>query len=253
MMKTGNSPYSTTFAPFSRARFKAARAPARIRGGRGRQPPGPRWPRPPDMGRRHRLAAMADDPKRPAAASPRSLSGLLPFIRPYRGRVALALVFLVLAALSTLAFPVALKVLIDQGLVAADPGERLMALRGHFLTLFGVAAALGAFSAARFYMVSWLGERITADLRNAVYAHVLRQSPEFFESTKTGEVLSRLTTDTTLVQTVVGSSLSMGLRNTVMGIGALVALIVTNPWVMTQVLGVLVLVCLLYTSDAADE
>ena len=187
---------------------------------------------------------MSDDPKRPAAASPRSLSGLLPFIRPYRGRVALALVFLVLAAVSTLAFPVALKVLIDQGLVATDPGERLMALRGHFLALFGVAAALGAFSAARFYMVSWLGERITADLRNAVYAHVLRQSPEFFESTKTGEVLSRLTTDTTLVQTVVGSSLSMGLRNTVMGIGALVALVVTNPWVMTQVLGVLVLVVL---------
>ena len=69
-------------------------------------------------------------------------------------------------------------------------------------------------------MVSWLGERVTADLRNAVYAHVVRQSPEFFESTQTGEVLSRLTTDTTLVQTVVGSSLSMGLRNTVMGIGA---------------------------------
>jgi ABC-type multidrug transport system fused ATPase/permease subunit len=73
---------------------------------------------------------------------------------------------------------------------------------------------------------------------------VLRQSPEFFESTKTGEVLSRLTTDTTLVQTVVGSSLSMGLRNTVMGIGALIALVVTNPWVMTQVLGMLVLVVL---------
>ncbi|MDP3610761.1 MAG: ABC transporter transmembrane domain-containing protein, partial [Rubrivivax sp.] len=129
-----------------------------------------------------------DDKQREAARSPRSLSGLLPFIRPYKGRVALAGVFLVLAAVSTLAFPVALKVLIDQGLVATDPGARAMALREHFLALFGVAAALGIFSAARFYMVSWLGERITADLRNAVYAHVLRQSPEFFESTKTGEV-----------------------------------------------------------------
>ena len=187
---------------------------------------------------------MADDKQRPAAATPKSLSGLLPFIRPYRGRVALAGVFLVLAAASTLAFPVALKVLIDQGLVAADPGQRVMALRDHFLALFAVAAALGGFSAARFYMVSWLGERITADLRNAVYAHVLRQSPEFFESTKTGEVLSRLTTDTTLVQTVVGSSLSMGLRNVVMGIGAVVMLVVTNPWVMTQVMGILVLVVL---------
>jgi len=185
-----------------------------------------------------------DDKPREAARTPRSLSGLLPFIRPYKGRVALAVVFLVLAAVSTLAFPVALKILIDQGLVATDPGARAMALREHFLALFGVAAALGTFSAARFYMVSWLGERITADLRNAVYAHVLRQSPEFFESTKTGEVLSRLTTDTTLVQTVVGSSLSMGLRNLVIGVGALIALIVTNPLVMTQVLGILVLVVL---------
>jgi ATP-binding cassette subfamily B protein len=158
----------------------------------------------------HRLVAMAKEDVRPAAGSPKSLSGLLPFIRPYRLQVALAGLLLVLAALSTLAFPVALKLLIDQGLVAADPGERVMALRGHFLALFGVAAALGTVSAARFYVVSWLGERITADLRNAVYAHVLRQSPEFFETTKTGEVLSRLTTDTTLVQTVVGSSLSMG-------------------------------------------
>jgi len=182
--------------------------------------------------------------QRPAAKTPRSLSGLLPFVRPYRAVVALAGMFLVMAAVSTLAFPVALKLLIDQGLVAADPGERLMALRGHFLALFGVALALGVFSALRFWTVSWLGERITADLRRAVYRHVLRQSPEFFESTKTGEVLSRLTTDTTLVQTVVGSSLSMGLRNGVMGVGALVALIVTNPWVMTQVLGLLVLVVL---------
>ncbi|MBL8353083.1 MAG: ATP-binding cassette domain-containing protein [Burkholderiaceae bacterium] len=184
------------------------------------------------------------DPDRPAAATPRSLSGLLPFLRPYRLQITLAMLFLVLAAASTLAFPIALKVLIDQGVVAADPAERLMALRGHFLALFGVGAALGLFSALRFYAVTWLGERVTADLRNAVYAHVVRQSPEFFESTATGEVLSRLTTDTTLVQTVVGSSLSMGLRNTVMGIGALVMLIVTNPWVMTQVLGILVLVVL---------
>jgi ATP-binding cassette subfamily B protein len=179
-----------------------------------------------------------------AKGSPRALSGLLPFMRPYRGRIALAALFLVLAALATLAFPVALKLLIDRGLVAADPGERVLALREHFLLLFGVAAALGVFSAARFYVVSWLGERITADVRNAVYAHVLQQSPEFFETTKTGEVLSRLTTDTTLVQTVVGSSLSMGLRNVVMGAGALIALVVTNPYVMSQVLGILVLVVL---------
>jgi ATP-binding cassette subfamily B protein len=188
--------------------------------------------------------ARKELPDRARATTPRSLSGLLPFVQPYRGRIALALCFLVLAAASTLLLPVALKSLIDQGLVAADPGERLMALREHFAALFAVGAALGLFSAARFYMVTWLGERITADLRDAVYAHVVRQSPEFFETTQTGEVISRLTTDTTLVQTVVGSSLSLGLRNTVMGIGALGMLVVTNPYVMGQVLGILVLVVL---------
>jgi ATP-binding cassette, subfamily B, bacterial len=177
-------------------------------------------------------------------ASPRSLTGLLPFLSPYRGRIALAVLFLVLAAGAMLVFPVALRGLIDGGLAAADKGTRLLALREHFMALFGVAVALGLFSAARFYTVSWLGERVTADLRNAVYAHVLEQSPEFFETTQTGEVLSRLTTDTTLVQTVVGSSLSLGLRNAVMGIGALAMLVWTNPYVMTQVLGILVLVVL---------
>lgn len=190
------------------------------------------------------LPLAATNPAPAAAKNVRSLSGLGPFLRPYRGRIVLAGLFLVLAAVSTLIFPVALKSLIDQGLIAADPGERMLALREHFFALFAVGAALGLFSAARFYMVSWLGERVTADLRNAVYAHVVKQSPEFFETTQTGEVLSRLTTDTTLVQTVVGSSLSMGLRNTVMGIGAMLMLIITNPYVMTQVLGMLVLVVL---------
>ena len=181
---------------------------------------------------------------RPKAQSPRALGGLMPFLRPYRGRIVLALTFMVLAAAATLVLPAALKSLIDQGIVAADPGQRVMALREHFAALFAVGAALGAFSAGRFYMVTWLGERVTADLRNAVYAHVLKQSPEFFETTATGEEKSRLTTDTTLVQTVVGSSLSMGLRNAVMGTGALIMLLITNLWVMTQVLGILVLVVL---------
>ncbi len=188
--------------------------------------------------------ATASRTARPATSHPRALGGLLPFLRPYRARIALALLFLVAAAAATLVLPVALKSLIDGGLVEAGPGDRLLALRGHFLALFGVGVAMGVFSALRFYMVSWLGERITADLRNAVYAHVVRQSPEFFETTQTGEVLSRLTTDTTLVQTVVGSSLSLGLRNTVMGLGALAMLVVTNPRVMLPVLGILALVVL---------
>ena len=180
--------------------------------------------------------------ERPKSKSPKSLTGLLPFLRPYRARIGLALVFLVLAATATLAFPVALRMLIDGGLLRSDKGEQMMAMREHFFTLFGVATALGIFSALRFYMVSWLGERVTADIRDAVYAHVLHQSPEFFETTQTGEVLSRLSADTTLVQTVVGSSLSMGLRNLVLGLGALSVLIWTNPLVMLQVLAVLVLI-----------
>lgn len=119
-----------------------------------------------------------------------------------------------------------------------------MALRGKFTALFGVVVMLGIFSSARFYLMSWLGERVTADLRNAVYAHVLRQSPQFFETTQSGEVLSRLTTDTTLVQTVVGSSLSMGLRNAVVGTGAIIMLVWTNPRVMAVVLLMLVVVVL---------
>jgi ATP-binding cassette subfamily B protein len=186
------------------------------------------------------MATLAD----PAKGSPQSLSGLLPFLRPYRGRLLLAVLFLLLAASATLLFPIALRQMIDGGLAAGGHGERLLALRGHFVALFGVAVALGLFSAARYYMVSTLGERVTADLRNAVYAHVLRQSPEFLETTQTGEVLSRLTTDTTLVQTVVGSSFSLGLRNLVMGVGALAILVVTHPYVMTLVLLAVVLVVL---------
>ena len=176
--------------------------------------------------------------------SPRSLSGLLPLLHPYRGRIALALLFMVLAAVATLVLPLALRGLIDGGVSALTKNGDGPELRNHFLALFGVAVALGLFSAARFYMVSWLGERVTADLRNAVYAHVLRQSPEFFETTQTGEVLSRLTSDTTLVQTVIGSSLSMGLRNAVMGIGALGVLVWSQPSIMGLVFGVLVLVVL---------
>src|SRR6478609_5464645 len=186
----------------------------------------------------------APRPAREAASARdvRSLGGLLPFVRPYWARVAAAALFLVLAAVSTLVFPVALKSLIDQGFIAADPGARVMALREHFFALFAVGVALGVFSAARFYMVSWLGERITADLRNAVYAHVVRQSPEFFETTQTGLFMDPPTTDTTLVQTVVGSQLSLGLRNTVLGVGALGMLVWTNPYVMTQVLLIIALV-----------
>ncbi len=171
--------------------------------------------------------------------SPQSLSGLLPFLRPYRTQLTLACLFLLLAAGTTLLFPWVLKHLIDQGLATGANEAELGKL---FLELFLVAAALALFSAARFYTVSWLGERITTDLRNKVYGHVLQQSPVFFETTQSGEVLSRLTNDTTLIQTVVGSSFSMGLRNLVMGVGAIIMLVWTNPVLMLQVTAVLVVV-----------
>jgi len=173
------------------------------------------------------------------AASPKSLTGLVPFLKPYRVALVFAALFLLLAAGTTLAFPWVLRQLIDQGL---SPGASAEQLSGNFLQLFGVAVALAVFSSGRYYTVSWLGERITGDLRNAVYGHVLKQSPAFFETTQSGEVLSRLTNDTTLVQTVVGSSFSMGLRNLVMGAGALLMLVWTNPVLMLQVVAVLVAV-----------
>jgi ATP-binding cassette subfamily B protein len=189
---------------------------------------------------RHAAPSATSGTKAPVGA----LGGLRPFLWPYRWQIAWAAVFLLGAAITTLVVPIALRSLVDAGLMAADTGQRVMALREHFLALFGVGVALGVLSAARFYMVSWIGERVTTDLRSAVYDHVVRLSPAFFERTAVGEVLSRLTTDTTVVQTVVGSSLSLGLRNTVMGLGAMTMLIITNPWVMSQVLGILVLVIL---------
>ncbi|MEO8248907.1 MAG: ABC transporter transmembrane domain-containing protein [Burkholderiales bacterium] len=187
---------------------------------------------------------MSSTNPRTAPGSPRSLSGLLPLIKPYKGRITLALLFMLLAAIATLALPLALRGLIDGGVSALTANGDGPELRNHFFALFAVAVAMGLFSAARFYMVSWIGERVTADLRNAVYAHVLRQSPEFFETTQTGEVLSRLTSDTTLVQTVIGSSLSMGLRNAVMGAGALALLVWMHPSIMGLVLAVLAVVVL---------
>ena len=177
------------------------------------------------------------------AASAKSLSGLAPFLKPYRMTLCVAALFLLLAAGTTLAFPWVLRQLIDQGLSANASAEQLS---GNFLKLFAISAALAVFSSGRYYTVSWLGERITGDLRNAVYGHVLKQSPAFFETTQSGEVLSRLTNDTTLVQTVVGSSFSMGLRNLVMGTGALLMLVWTNPILMLEV--VLVLAAVIYPS-----
>ena len=170
----------------------------------------------------------------PTTTRTQGLLSLSPFIKPYRWQVGFALLMLLAAAAATLVFPTALRKLIDGGL-SSTSGNNPQDIAWYFAMLFGVAVALALFSGARFFMVSWLGERITADIRQAVYARVLNQSPQFFEQTPTGDVLSRLSADTTLVQTVVGSSLSMGLRNAVMGLGALGMLVWHHPLMMAQV------------------
>ncbi|HRL76940.1 MAG TPA: ABC transporter transmembrane domain-containing protein [Candidatus Accumulibacter phosphatis] len=175
------------------------------------------------------------------------LRDLLPHVARYRAQVGLALVFLLLAAGATLALPHAVKLLVDGGLTrppAGAPDEQLAAIREHFLFLFGLSLLLGLATAARFYTVSWIGERVTTDLRQAVYAHVLRQSPQFFETLKTGEVLSRLSTDTTVIHNAIGSSVSMGLRNLVLLLGGLAMLLTTTPRLMLSVAGIIVLVVL---------
>lgn len=157
----------------------------------------------------------------------RTLAGLLPFLAPYRARIALAGLALVLAASATLAIPYGFRNLIDLGFSEAG-GAQAAQVNLVFLALFGIACLLALATAARFYLVSWLGERVTTDIRAAVYAHVMRQSPQFFEITQTGEVLSRLTTDTTLIQTVVGTSISMALRNLLLLIGGLLMMFITS-------------------------
>jgi ATP-binding cassette subfamily B protein len=173
-----------------------------------------------------------------------ALKGLLPFLAPYRRQFVLAGIALLFAAGATLAIPAAFKQMIDLGFGAAAGAHSIRHVDATFLALFGVAAVLGVATAARFYMVSWLGERVTADIRSAVYRHVVHQSPEFFETTQTGEVLSRLTTDTTLIQAVVGTSISLALRNTLLFLGGLVMLFVTSAKLTGIILALLVAVIL---------
>ena len=169
---------------------------------------------------------LADRPK--SRSGLKILAGLLPFLAPYRRRLVVAGIALLIAAGATLAMPYGFRQLIDLGFSSAGTVQTT-SVNLTFIALFGIACVLAVATAARFYTVSWLGERVTSDIRNAVYAHVLRQSPEFFEVTQTGEVLSRLTTDTTLIQTVVGTSISMALRNLVLFAGGGVLVAITSP------------------------
>ena len=168
---------------------------------------------------------MSEPTQRPKASSLKPLRALLPFIRPYRRRLYLALTALLLAAGAQLSLPIALRYLIDGGLLA----DNAAGIDRYFAALFAVALAFGLFSALRFYLIVSLGECVVADLRNAVYRRVIALDPAFFEVTKTGEVLSRLTTDTTLIQSISGAGLSIALRSTVTLIGATAMLAITSP------------------------
>ena len=162
---------------------------------------------------------------RPKAKSARPLRAIVPFIRPYLGRLILASLVLVAASAAVLSLPVALRYLIDFGLTSGDAAT----INRYFAILLGVIALFASLGALRFYLIMWLGERVVADIRNQVYSHVIRQDPTFFEVTQNGEVLSRLTSDTTLIQSISGAGISIVLRSTVMFIGALTDLLITSP------------------------
>ena len=170
----------------------------------------------------------------------RVLRELLPFMAPYKGMIALATLFLLGAATASLAIPAAVREMIDHGFSK----ENADLIDRYFLLVLVVALVLGFATAARFYCVTWLGERIVADIRRALYSNILSQSPAFFEVTRTGEVLSRITTDTTLIQTAVGSSASIALRNLLIMVGGLFMLLITSAKLTSIVLGTVVFVVL---------
>ncbi|MCX7186336.1 MAG: ABC transporter transmembrane domain-containing protein [Methylophilales bacterium] len=193
----------------------------------------------------------ANTPTKTSSKKIAPLANLWPFLRPYHSRVLLAFILLCLGSATLLMVPLAFRDLIDFGFVSNAPLSKTnsglmgnLSLNGHFLVMFALAIFWALMIASRYYTISWVGERVTADLRSAVYARVMTQSPQFFETTQTGEVLSRLTGDTTLIQTVVGSSVSMGLRSLFQFIGGMVMLAVTNLYLFSLNIGLMLLLIL---------
>lgn len=175
-------------------------------------------------GAEHAAAIAREAQGRTRGRDVRVLSRLLPFMAPYKGYIAAAALFLLLSTAATLTIPRAVQQMIDHGFSKENAGL----IDQYFLFVFVVAVVLGLATAIRFYFVTWIGERVVADIRKALYDHILKLSPAFFEVTRTGEVLSRLTTDTTLIQTAVGSSVSIALRNLLMMVGGLTMLFITS-------------------------
>jgi len=183
---------------------------------------------------------MSTTTDRPKAKSLKPLRELWPFIKPYRGVLATAMVFLLLASAAQLAIPYSARNLIDQGLST----QSLAQVDRYFMLFLVISIAFGIFGAIRYSLVTWLGERVVADLRDAVYRNVIRMDATFFEVTRTGEVLSRLTTDTTLVQGIAGVNLSITLRSLVGVLGALIAMTTTSVRLTLMIVAVLLAVML---------
>jgi ATP-binding cassette subfamily B protein len=178
----------------------------------------------------------------------RPLASLLPYVKRYRWRVVAALGALILAALTTLVVPIAVRRMIDFGFTARG----LALIDNYFLVMIGVGAVLALASALRYYLVTTLGERIVADLRGDVFAHVTSLSAAFFDEAKTGEVISRLTADTTQIKAAVGSSVSVALRNLVLFVGASAMMVVSSPRLSAFVLAAIPIIVLpLYASGRA--
>ncbi len=169
---------------------------------------------------------------RPKAKSLKPLRALLPFIGHYKRTLFVAILALLVASAAMLVIPVALRFLIDKGFIAQD----LSTVNRYFGWFLAVALVFSVFAAMRYYLVTWLGERVVADIRNAVYDRVIRMDPAFFEVTRTGEVLSRLTTDTTLVQSISGVGLSIALRSSLNLLGGLILLVMTSPQLASYIL-----------------
>jgi len=166
-----------------------------------------------------------NDKKENSKASLNHLRLIKPLVTPYKKHILLALLLLFLGAAANLAIPVAFKQMIDLGFAA----ENQDTLSYYFLVVFIVSSLMILFTSLRYYWVSWIGQKVVTDLRKQVYGKVMTQSQEFFEKTKTGEILSRINTDTTLVETVVGSTFSIALRSAVTFFGAAFMMIVTTP------------------------
>jgi ATP-binding cassette subfamily B protein len=179
---------------------------------------------------------MTETADRPKAKSLKPLRELWSYLRPYRGSLALAMVFLFLASAAQLAIPLTARNLIDQGLAS----QSLRQIDQYFVVFLTVTVAYGVFAAIRYSLVTWLGERVIADIRDDVYRNVIRMDTTFFEVTRTGEVLSRLTTDTTLVQGIAGVNLSITLRSIVGVLGALIAMAATSFRLTLMIVAVLI-------------